>query len=416
MSRLHTLSLYPAARAIVSVQSEMQRFKTLGQKPIIHFQARYEGQQIMLLALYEKGALRPDVLRLLETARAEGLYILAVNTLKLKDPVALQDRVDCYIERPNFGRDFGSYKTGFLHIFKQGWNERCPRLLMINDSIFFSAARLPKFLNDMMSSDIEVLGATENYDIEYHLGSFCIAMSQSVLKHPLFQKYWRYYRITDVRPKVIKHGELKLSKVLKKCASKSENFTALYSSLRYSVLIRSSEEMINFSLRNIRTSTIFSWKRASLKNVAADYRGRYAIQEFDLSDSIKSLELSVNKYPSEKQITNISELKEYLREKLNANTVSDDEIHHLIISELVEGFMSGSQIHQNATLMLEMGLPIIKNDGLYRGIFSYEDVFRICTHLEKDEAIELQSVLMSRPYGGNHLTGWRNAAFKVGLL
>lgn len=253
VSYLHTLTLYPAARAIVTYQSERQRWKAMGQKSTVHFETTYAGQRIMLLALYEKGQLRPDVVRLIESARAEGLYVLAVNTLKLQDPVALQGLIDCYIERPNFGRDFGSYQTGFMHVFKNNWHETCPRLLMINDSIFFSSERMPKFLNDLMTSEIEVLGATENYDIEYHLGSFCIAMSKSILKNDAILKYWHNYRLTDVRPRVIKRGELKLSKILKRCVSVNDNFNALYSASRYGAAIAQDENLLNFAINSVRT-------------------------------------------------------------------------------------------------------------------------------------------------------------------
>jgi hypothetical protein len=69
------------------------------------------------LALYEKGRLRSDIENLLITAKSLGMYVLAVNTLKVHNPDGLKDKIDCYIERPNFGRDFGSYQTGFLHIY-----------------------------------------------------------------------------------------------------------------------------------------------------------------------------------------------------------------------------------------------------------------------------------------------------------
>ena len=58
--------------------------------------------------------------------------------MRIEDRAKLEGLIDCYIERPNFGRDFGSYKTAFMHLFAQGWHEHCPRLLMLNDSIFYS--------------------------------------------------------------------------------------------------------------------------------------------------------------------------------------------------------------------------------------------------------------------------------------
>lgn len=416
VSYLHTLTLYPAARAMVTFQSERQRWKTMGQKPKVHFETPYAGQRIMLLALYEKGRLRPDAVRLIEAARAEGLYVLAVNTLKLQDPAALQGLVDCYIERPNFGRDFGSYQTGFMHVYKNNWHETCPRLLMINDSIFFSSERMPKFLNDLMTSEVEVLGSTENYDIEYHLGSFCIAMSQSILKNNAIQKYWRNYRLTDVRPRVIKRGELKLSKILKRCVSVSDNFNALYSASRYSAAITKDESLLNFAISSVRTSKIFAWKRASLRSVANEYRDRFAIPRVEMDKSPKSIEISMKDYFDEIHVQSYDELKDYLSSRLNTENISDEHLRRILHAEFLESFMSGSQIHQNASILIKIGLPIIKLDGLYRGIFSYEDMARVCGMLESDEGKELGELLIARPYGGRYLTGWKRAAFEAGLL
>lgn len=420
MSYLHTLSHYPAARVIVTAQSEMQRFKTLGQKPKVHYQAPYDGQRIMLLALYEKGTLRPDVLRLLDAARAEGLYILAVNTLKLKDPAAMQDRVDCYIERPNFGRDFGSYKTGFLHVFQQGWHENCPRLLMINDSIFFSEKRLPKFLHDMMTSDIEVLGATENYEIEYHLGSFCIAMAQSILKASSFQTYWKNYYLTDVRPRVIKRGEMKLSKTLKRCVSGPEHFRSLYSSARFVSALNADPQLADFFLKNSRTSDLVGWSRFSAKGIIQFLSGRFISPvnvPHELQENSIKIENAINELNEEVFLDNIEGLKKYLlRHVKETDQIDSGLIEDSIISELSQIFMAGSQIHQNASILLYMGLPIIKLDGMYRGMFNVYDVQRICRLLDETERPEVQQILFERPFGGDTLIGWRRAAFMVGMI
>lgn len=418
MSYLHTLSLYPAARMIVTAQSEMQRFKTLGKKPKVHFQAPYNGQRIMLLALYEKGTLRPDVIRLISAAKEEGLYVLAVNTLKLTEPANLQDQIDCYIERPNFGRDFGSYKTGFLHVFAQGWHETCPRLLMINDSIFFSAARMPKFLNDMMTSEIEVLGATENYEIEYHLGSFCIAMAQSVLKSPNFQTYWKNYYLTDVRPRVIKRGEMKLSKTLKRCVSSPEQFRSLYSAARYASEISESRNLVDFSIKNGRMSNKTQWKRFSPKTITDLLRQRF-ISKINTSD--EGVEVKID---SDLQALNLSLFvgnTENVLRYVKQNVVNDTDIDQNIVldtlaSELSMAFNEGSQIHQNASILIYMGLPIIKLDGMYRGMFNVYDILRISNLLVDQEKSELQQILFERPFGGDTLIGWRRAAFMVGMI
>lgn len=419
-SYLHTVGLYPAARIIVTAQSELQRWKTIGKKPVTHFEAPYDGRRIMLLALYEKGTLRPDVIRLLRAARAEGLYILAVNTLKLKDPEDFKDLIDCYIERPNFGRDFGSYKTGFLHIFKKRWHDSCPRLLMINDSVFFTEERMPKFLNDMMTSDIEVLGSTENYEIEHHLGSFCIAMSQAVLKNLRFQKYWYDYRLTDVRPSVIKRGEMKLSRTLKRCVSSPAEFQSLYSAARFLRALNEDRSLTDFVIKNARTSDLTGWERFSAKAVISQLADRF-IAPVHISSALQSADVKIQAkmehINEEEFIQDTALLHAYILRHVKADGEIDQSlIKDSLISVLQQIFISGSHIHQNASTLLHLGLPIIKLDGLYRGMFNVFDVQRLTRQLPDSEAAELQRLLLERPYGGKTLVGWKRAAFMVGLI
>jgi hypothetical protein len=420
ISYIRTLSLYPAARTIVTAQSEMQRWKTMGQKPKVHFEAPYDGRKIMLLALYQKGELRPDVLRLIKSARAEGLYILAVNTLKLREPESLKGVIDCYIERPNFGRDFGSYKTGFLHVFDRSWHEQCPRLLMINDSIFFTEERMPKFLNDMMNSSIEVLGATENYEIEYHLGSFCIAMSQVILENKNFQHYWRQYRLSDVRPRVIKRGEMGLSKTLRRSISSPMQMRALYGSSQFLKRLNVEPDLRDFLIQNSRTSDLLHWDQFSATDIASFLRARF-LAPTNLFEPSKGAELQVNVSPESLQeehfISDSQSLEEYLfLHVTNKNRVEPEIVKDSIISAMSQIFMNGSQIHQNAPVLLYMGLPIVKLDGMYRGMFNIYDIQRISRLLLPAEAEHLQQILMERPFGGSTLVGWKKAAFLSGLI
>lgn len=417
LSYIRTMTLYPGARAIVTAQSEMQRWKTMGQTPKTHLEVPYDGRRIMLLALYQKGELRPDVVRLIQAARAEGLYVLAVNTLKLRAPENLDGLVDCYIERPNFGRDFGSYKTGFLHVFKNGWHEQCPRLLMVNDSIFFSEDRLPKFLNDLMTSDIEVLGSTENYEIEYHLGSFCIAMAQSVLQKPVFQKYWKSYRLTDVRPRVIKRGEMKLSKTLKKCISSPRHFSALFSSERFYQSAKIDFDLLRFSFENARSCAVTPARRLNLKSTLSRLdenllHGLYSSQKGQIT-----IESDLKTLNSAAFVSKIEDIRDVVEARLASfSTIDDDKLNQALHAVSTELFMRHSQIHQNAATLIRMGLPIVKLDLIYRGMANIIDLGNITRQLTINEDHELSRILLERPYGEDVLFGWKRAAFMSGLI
>jgi len=413
---------------IVGSQSVLSGVRAARHKPIVRFEKPYgqaEGDasgvapvpRIVLVALYQKGVLRPDVVRLLRAAKAAGHYVLAVNTLKLKDPKDISSFVDCYVERPNFGRDFGSYKTGFLHIFRRGWQERCPRLLMLNDSVFYTEERLEKFLDDMMSSDVEVLGSTENFEIEYHLGSFCIAMSGTILRNPKLAKYWRSYRNSDVRPLVIRRGEMGLTKALKRCVTSPDQFRALYGSERFLNDLLVDHSLTDFAIRNSRTSDLVGWKPLTWNAVIEHLQLRFIVpihRTEDVDFNIETTLRDINEYAF---VHGYDDLFALLGRHLTPGSEIDPtKIADVVRAVLAEVFMQGSQIHQNAATLLRMGLPFVKLDGLYRGAFNIYDMVNVTSQMTAEEAGELRQLLLVRPYGGATLRGWKRAAFMRGLV
>lgn len=426
LAALRTALLFPVARIIVEALSWRQWFFSLGRKPVIHVEERYEGQPILLLALYEKGELRPDILRLLQTARDQGFYVLAVNTLRLTAPGRLRDLAHCYIERPNFGRDFGSYRTGFLHLYARGWERECPRLLMLNDSVFFSSRGLEAFLETMRDSTVEVLGATENHEIEYHIGSFCIAMAGKVLAAPRLVRFWKRYRQSDVRPKVIRRGEMGLSKALKRCASSPAQFRAIFDPVWFLGKMQDDPETQDLLLRNLRTADHTPAPRLGPKAIEAQLSGntirrRHGLEHHETRDKNRAGEIRVEAtladLDAREVVAGRDGLKAHLlRHVAHPSAEFDRILDRAIVAAGTEVFMRGSQIHQNALILLELGLPIVKLDLLFRGMFNIHDLLKLTAKLEGSEAVELSRLLMERPFGELTLFGWKRAAFMRGLI
>lgn len=417
ISRLHMAALYPAAWCLLHLKSVLCLIKTYWKRSRVWFEVPYRGEPILVLALFEKGQLRADVQELVAAAKSVGFYVLAVNTMRLGKPEVLQGQIDCYVERANFGRDFGSYKTGFLHVFQRGWHQNCPRILMMNDSVFFTRKSLRSFLSSMLDAQSEVIGATENFEIEHHLGSFCIGMDGKIIRNERFQAFWKNFRLSDVRPAVIQRGEMGLSRVLRRCASTELDFTALYGANRTLNALRSDDALLDFAVRNSRQSERVHWKRVDLRTVARQFQSRHMLNgfnqdEFDVRVQIDTKILKENYF-----VASTQELYDFLSSLLLSENLPEKKlVHELTIAHVVEVFMEGSQIHQNATLLLKMGLPIVKLDGMYRGMFSELDVQKITALLDPDEGADLSRQLLSRPYGGKILFGWRRAAFMRGLI
>lgn len=408
--------IYPFLFVFLSVQSLLNGLKARSHSPRIHWEENHEDQPIALVALYQKGTPRPDTLNLLRSLKKAGVYTIAVNTLKL-DPVdALREYCDCYIEKFNFGRDFGSYKLGFDHFFSRKLDQNCPRLMIINDSVFCASDRIDQFVEDMINTDAEVLGSTENYEIIHHLGSFCISFSQSVLQHPKFREFWRKYRNSDVRPRVIHEGEQKLSKTLRRCASAPAKFRTLYGTNTFLNRLRDEDDLLDVAIKNARNSPLTGWKRFSAQKVVDELREKYILRVTDMPEraSFRLDDAFVRNRVAVGDFAGILEMaKADLRE---GETLNEDYVRRMVISHLTESYMSGSQIHQNASTLLTMGLPIIKLDGLYRGMFTIEDMQLIVRQLPEADGRALQTILLERPYGGDALRGWRRAAFMRGLI
>lgn len=420
VDQLKNRLMYPAAYTYVAWQSNLSKIRSWGKKDQVRFAQPYAGQKIMLMALYQKGRIRDDVVAAMSAARALGIYVIGVNTLKLGSPDDYREVMDCYVERYNFGRDFGSYKSGFNYMYSQGLAKKCPRLLMINDSLFFSSKHISSFLQDMFVSDVEVLGSTENFEIEHHLGSFCIAMSNSILNHKKLKNYWWNYKCSDIRPLVIKAGEMQLSKVLKGAVSHSENFRSLYDTAHVAKILKTDQVLLEGLLDLSRNSDLVDWPRFSFAEAVKSFGADCLHSSATIIGMAVSLEGSDLSVVDTRYARSLSELEGYIHNSIsNLDTVGEGlgrALRDVVIAHFVDCFSRGSQIHQSNTFLHKIGLPLIKLDGIYRGMFNSQDIEKVAGDLDASQQESFRRIMYSRPFGGNVLTGWKLAAFMRGLI
>lgn len=400
--------------------SGLSWFRSLFSAPKIVFEAEYNGQKILLLALYQKGLLRPGIMRLLSRAKDAGFYVVAINTRKLVRPHDFEGLIDCYIERFNHGRDFGSYKLGFLHLYSRQWEEQCPRLLMLNDSVYFLDKHMAEFLNVMSTTNLEVLGATENFEIEHHLGSFCISMSQSILGHKALRRFWRRFSLSNLRPRNIKMGEMRLTKTLGEIAQDDRALAAYYDLQFSSLAMKKSVDLIDFAYSSQARSPM--WPRSNVGFPELFCRIKesqiYWPQAHFLEDAgAKEKSVSLTLQQAEiAQITvgSLTELQLRLEEIGIKNTLED--LSEFAVSTFSSAYAGGSQIHVMAPLLVRLGCPLIKLDLVYRGVMDHFDLKWLLGVLEPSDQSELQGLLMRRQYGGRFLSGLERAAFLRGLI
>lgn len=410
---------YGRAYLVVWACSEANRIRSIGQRPRIHWKNPHGGEDILLVALFQKGALRDDTRNLLRAAKKRGMYVYAVNSLRLADPDSIRNVADAYVERFNFGRDFGSYRQGFRDILENDDFAGCGRLIFMNDSVFVCRERVERFLKDMTETECGILGATENHEIEYHLGSFCVSIRADVLRHPRFRAYWRRYRNSDVRPTVIRRGEMGLSKVLRSCARGPDDVRALYDSSRFHDLCTKDDAFLAEAVVRARTSDLNDWKRLSIRSAVEAYSGRFMRPALSGQPILRETAAAGDVQPMRQlRMATVGDADDYFREVVGGNGGQpvQGRFRDFLAALATDVFMAGSQIHQNAAILLRMGLPIVKLDGLYRGMFSVGDVNRILECLCPEDAALLRRQLFRRPFGGDTLRGWKRDAFFVGLI
>ena len=402
--KLKNKLLYPGALIHLTVLSHLNWGKSLFKKDKVFYEKPYDGQKILLLALFEKGVLRGDIENLLTVAKRLGVYTVCVNTLKLDNPEQNNKLIDCYIERYNFGRDFGSYKAGFMHLYKRRWHEKCPRLLVLNDSLFYSKNNQANFIETLLQTEVEVLGATENHEIEHHLGSFCLSLDGSIVRKDKLRTYWKKYSSSDVRPVVIKRGEMQLSKTLRRCVTSPGNFSAQFDLTWFSDYINSNKDFLDLASDFHRASDFYlasdfvDWKRPSIRTSAMRLINRYIMIDPSLSNLEANIETS-REHVSVNFVDNARSLRDAIAAAVKKEVeleVIERRVYEEVKNDLLECFTAGSQIHQNGIMLHYLGLPIIKLDGLYRGMFSNEDIENLAQQLESDEVIPFKRLMYYR--------------------
>jgi hypothetical protein len=293
--------------------------------------------------------------------------------------------------------------------------------VILNDSLFYSKKNQAAFIDDLFKTDIEALGATENHEIEHHLGSFCLSLAGNIIRNNNFIRYWKKYSNSDVRPLVIKRGEMGLSKIMRRCVSSPDNFISLYDITWFSEYITNNPEILNIAFDLNRTSDLVDWKVPTLNDVVSILVDKYMFQNIGLAGK-DGKALQIKSEIKADALVYFADNPELITKALQSSMNNfesksvDKRVREEIRNNMIECFSLGSQIHQNGILLHHIGMPIIKLDALFRGMYSSEDIEKLAQQLESDEAIQFRRLLFSKPFGGAVLFGWKRAAFYRGLI
>lgn len=186
------------------------------------------AKRVAIFLIFPSSGLLSSHLRTLAYLRAKGYVSLVVSNLPLADAdrERLLNESWRYMERPNFGYDFGGYRDGVLSLSDE--LPQLERLVLINDSAWFPLPGSRDWLDDVEALNVDFAGAASNFgtprpEIEafqsitwdyrtsrrnFHYCSFALCLRPKVLGDLDFLGFWRRLKLTDKKKRTVRRGEI----------------------------------------------------------------------------------------------------------------------------------------------------------------------------------------------------------------
>jgi hypothetical protein len=344
--------------------------------------------------LYQPYGMPANLVRAIRMLDELGVRVVAVSNLPLAGAELdkLRPHLHTFIQRRNFGRDFGGYRRGVLHVLDK---HKPNRLILLNDSLFYARRGLRAFFSSLCGEG-EFIGATENHEFRHHLGSFSLSFGPKSIADPRFRAYWQNYRSTEIRPRVIWKGEAELSRLMLR-------------TLKVRPRVIYSLQRLDVALRRADWRTVAS----SAAQMPEDYFGQNPLRDA-VRDARKTVRdaLPVNR-------TTLLEAAS-LTLPLTADQLQaeiGEQSRRELQRDLLGYVFRGSQIHWGALLLTEhLEMPIIKLDLVLRSIYGVGELGNFAPFLDEDEFAEFHTLVTARGEPLTHGTLKQKLMMMTGLL
>lgn len=141
-------------------------------------------------------------------ADCDIVFISACETLQSIDIENIKPYCKKILSKTNQGLDFASYRLGILSEHALSHYEK---LIITNDSVYGPLFEIKNAIQYGEQHQLDIWGITDTPEIAYHLQSYFLVFSQSVLNTPAFKSFW--LRVTSLKSKfnIIFNYEIGLS-------------------------------------------------------------------------------------------------------------------------------------------------------------------------------------------------------------
>lgn len=196
--------------------------------------ARNRGDRVAIYVIFPRDGLEGSHLLAIRALAGAGYAPFVVSNAPLSptDRDALTGEVWRYVERPNFGYDFGAYRAAILDLAPDLATLKA--LVLTNDSIWFPLPGAACWLAQAEALGTDLAGGASNYAVEpppldgyrtaawrydpgrpqFHYCSFALRLGSKVLADPHFLRFWRDFRLSDDKIRTVQRGEIGFSQWL----------------------------------------------------------------------------------------------------------------------------------------------------------------------------------------------------------
>ena len=193
--------------------------------------AQPDGPRKAIYLLYPKDGLLETHRSAIDYLAGKGLSLTIVSNLPLStaDEAEILTLCHRYIERPNFGYDFGGYRDAVLAMADV--LPETEALVLMNDSVWFPLSEETDWLADAAALGVDFAGSVSHYGLphveavdfrdmtfdyatdhqHFHYGSFALLIGPRILRSPGFLSFWRNLRLSTDKKRTVRYGETGLT-------------------------------------------------------------------------------------------------------------------------------------------------------------------------------------------------------------
>lgn len=177
--------------------------------------------KVAIFLVYQPHGMAASVLATCRHLTKRGYAVLLVSNAPVspQDQQAMGSWVWRFVERPNFGYDFGGYRDGIRLLWH--WSVSPEHLVILNDSVWFPLHDDETMLASMERSSAGFMGALRHVDHPQseseHAGiflSYFFHLKRTVLGSTTFLDYWNHYVATSNKYLTVRRGERGFSRTL----------------------------------------------------------------------------------------------------------------------------------------------------------------------------------------------------------